>query len=220
MTDQHKRFASRGIGLLAAFSLFLLISPGVAPLFAQSASAIQSGLQFVGKSKVDKTSGVWVDGEYVGYVEELGGPKQITLLPGEHDISVRQAGYQDFNQKVVMEPGATYAVHVKMQKAPGNIWPTNTAAELKVDIKPARAAVFVDDRFLGHAGELGGKFHSMTLNPGKHRIKVELPGYKTFEMEVNLIQGQKSVISTELAKGSINEADPLIKETLRSSKDN
>ena len=211
----HKRFVSRGIGLLAALFLLLLISPGVALLFAQG--AIQSGLQFAGHSKVDKTSGVWVDGEYVGYVEELGGPKQITLLPGEHDISVRQAGYQDFNQKVVMEPGSSYTVHVKMQRAPGNIWPTNTAAELKVDVKPARAAVFVDDRFLGHAGELGGKFHSMTLNPGKHRIKVELPGYKTFEMEVNLIQGQKSVISTELAKGSINEADPLIKKTLRSS---
>ena len=85
-------------------------------------------------------------------------------------------------------------------------------ATLKVDIQPTRAAVFIDDAFLGHAGELGGAFHSMLISPGKHRIKIELPGYRTFETEVNLFAGQKSEIKTELVKGSIEQAGPLIKE--------
>jgi hypothetical protein len=68
----------------------------------------------------------------------------------------------------------------------------------------------VDGRFLGHAGELGGAFHSMLLSPGTHRIKVELPGYQTFETEVTLVAGQKSEVKTNLAKGSIHQADALI----------
>jgi len=181
----------------------------VAPLFAQR--AIQGELEFSGAGKIEKSSGVWVDGQYVGYLNELKGSKQVTLLPGEHEIVVRQAGYQDFTRKLVVEPGWTYPISVKMQKAPDNVWPTTTA-ELKVDVKPSRAAVFVDNRFLGHAGELGGAFHSMLLAPGTHQIKVELPGYKTFQTDVNLVVGQKSTVSTELAKGSIAEASPLIKE--------
>jgi len=69
-------------------------------------------------------------------------------------------------------------------------------ATLKVDILATRAAVFMDDAFLGHAGELGGAFHSVAISPEKHRIKVELPGIERLETEVNLLAGQKSEIKT------------------------
>ena len=39
---------------------------------------------------------MWVDGNYVGYLKELKGDKKILLLPGEHEIAVRQSGYDDF----------------------------------------------------------------------------------------------------------------------------
>lgn len=52
----------------------------------------------------------------------------------------------------------------------------------------------------------------MLLSPGTHRIKVELPGFQTFETSVTLTQGQKSVVKTELAPGSIRQADPLINQ--------
>jgi hypothetical protein len=48
----------------------------------------------------------------------------------------------------------------------------------------------------------------MLISPGKHRIKVELSGYQTFEAEVNLLVGQKSEVKTELVKGSIEQASP------------
>ncbi len=47
-------------------------------------------IQFEGKSHVEKTSGVWVDGEYVGYLKELKGSKKVLILPGEHLITVRR----------------------------------------------------------------------------------------------------------------------------------
>jgi len=172
---------------------------------------VMGQVDFDGATKLEKSSGVWIDGQYVGYLKELKGSKKIVLLPGEHQIAVRQSGYNDFTQKVVVEPGQTQLVHVTMQKASGATAP-KVSATLKVDIEPSRAAVFIDDAFLGHAGELGGAFHSMAISPGKHRIKIELPGYRTFETEVNLLAGQKSEIKTELVKGSIEQAGPLIKE--------
>ena len=204
------------MGVLPMLVCYFIVSPMVAPLLAQT--AVLGELEFKGASKVEKTSGVWIDGEYVGYLNELKGPKRILLLPGDHDLAVRQAGYQDFTEKLTVEPKELLLVPVKMQKAANETFPTVTA-QLKVDIHPDRAAVFVDDRFLGHAGELGGAFHSMLISPGTHRIKVELPGYQSFETDVTLVAGQKSVVKTSLAKGSIHQADALIDEANNSVRD-
>jgi hypothetical protein len=52
----------------------------------------------------------------------------------------------------------------------------------------------------------------LQVSPGKHRIKVELPGYRTFETDVNVLVGQKSEMKTELVKGTIEQADTEIKK--------
>lgn len=197
-------FRSKAV-LFAYFGLFF----AVAHVSAQS-SKVMGEVRFEGATKVEKGSGVWVDGGYVGYLKELKGDKKILLLPGEHEISVRQSGYNDFVQKIVVEPGQIQTVDVRMHLSPRAQSPDVTAT-LKLNVQPGRAAVFLDDKFVGHAGEFGGKFRSMLISPGKHRIKVELPGYQTFETEVNLLVGQKSEVKTELVKGSIEQASPSIK---------
>ena len=53
------------------------------------------------RTKAEKTAGVWVDGQYVGFVKELTGDKKITLLPGKHEVLVRQAWYKDYVENVV-----------------------------------------------------------------------------------------------------------------------
>jgi hypothetical protein len=52
----------------------------------------------------------------------------------------------------------------------------------------------------------------MLVSPGKHRVKIALPGYQAFETEVNLLPKQKITIKTDLAPGSITEAGPSIKK--------
>jgi hypothetical protein len=204
------------IGVPALLVSYFIVNPMVAPLLAQT--TVLGELEFRGASKVEKTSGVWIDGQYVGYLGELKGPKRILLLPGDHELAVRQAGYRDFTEKLTVEPKILLAVPVKMVKETDETYPKVTA-QLKVDVQPDRAAVFVDDRFLGHAGELGGAFHSMLLSPGTHRIKVELPGYQSFETDVTLVAGQKSEVKTNLAKGSIHQADALIDEANNPNRD-
>jgi PEGA domain len=172
---------------------------------------VMGELAFEGKTKVERDSGVWIDGNYVGYLKELNGSKKIMLLPGTHEVIVRQSGYLDFVQKVVVEPGEKRLILVSLHLAPSATMPEVTAT-LKLKVKPERSAVFLDGKFVGHAGDFGGAFKSMKISPGKHRVRVELPGYRTYDTEVNLLAGQVSEVKTELPKGSIEQNTPLIKK--------
>jgi PEGA domain len=189
------------------------------PAAGYTENQVMGEVQFEAAHKTEKDSGVWIDGQYVGYLKELKGSKKIMLLPGEHEIRIRQAGLEDFVRKIVVEPGQKQIVHVAMQKSAGWRTPAATAI-LKLTVQPDRAAVFLDDWYVGHVGEFGGKFHSMQIPAGKHRIKIELPGYRTFETEINLIAGQKSEVKTEMVKGSIELNDATIKQTAQRTESN
>lgn len=161
-------------------------------------------LQLEGASNVEKTAGVWVDGHYLGYLQELKGSKKILLLPGAHEVLVRQGGYLDLSEKVQLQPGEKQLLRVTLQKDVRVQLPTITA-EVKLSVNPDRAAVFVDDVFVGHVGEFNGVGKGMLVAPGKHRIKISLPGYQNFETEVSLHPNQKFQIKTDLAKGPVTE---------------
>jgi hypothetical protein len=181
------------------------------PLFAQD-NKVMGEVRFDGNTAVDRDSGVWIDGNYVGYVKELKKKdKRVLLLPGQHHIVVKQGGYLDFTRDIVVEPGGVQEIHVSMQLIPGAKMPDVTS-EVKISVRPKRAAVFLDGDYIGHASELGGRFNSLLVSPGKHRIKIELPGYRTFETDINVLAGQKSEVKTELLKGSIAQADADIKK--------
>jgi PEGA domain len=165
-------------------------------------------VELSGASKVENTSGVWVDGQYVGYLSELKGSKKLLLLPGEHDITVRQGGYLDFNRKVLVHAGEKQTVEVKMEKDNRIALPKITA-QIKLDVRPNRAAVFVDGVYVGHIAEFEGVGRAMLVAPGKHKITISLPGYQNFETEIDLVANQKSAIKTDLVKGGPVEGPAL-----------
>jgi len=200
--------------LVLALSYFLLVAPHLA---AQD-SKVMGELKFKGATHVEKDAGVWIDGTYVGYVKELKGDKKVLLLPGRHRITARESGYSDFVSDVVVEPGQVQRIRIAMPLLRGARPPAITA-ELKLTVGPGRAAVFVDDNYAGHASEFGGALHSLLISPGKHRIRVALPGYQTFETEVSLLAGQKSEVKTDLLKGSIEQASSDIKKDQNTQKD-
>ena len=185
---------------------FLAIFPFAMPAQNQ----VLGEVKLVGKTKADKTSGVWIDGQYVGYVNELRDANKLMLLPGEHEISVRQSGYSDFTQKVMIEPRRRVIVSVVMLRAPGAALPKVTS-QIKLYVSPDRAAVFVDDAFVGNVSEFSGVGHGMLVSAGKHRVKIALPGYQAFETEVSLLARQKITIKTDLLPVSVSQAGPASK---------
>ena len=189
--------------------LALLLAPAVFIPAVYAGNDVMGEIQFEGKSKVEKTSGVWVDGKYVGYLKELHGSKTVLLLPGEHVISVRQNGYQDFEQRLSVQPAQKYLVRVAMAKAVTQPMPAVTST-VKIVVNPNRAAVFVDGQFVGHVGEFDGVHQGMLVAPGTHKIKVALPGYQSFETEINAQPNQKVEVKTDLVKTDAGGVDPML----------
>jgi hypothetical protein len=196
------------LSIFFAFAL-LLVPAVVFPLRADN--TVMGEIQFEGKSKVEKTSGVWVDGQYVGYLKELKGSKKVMLLPGDHEISVRQAGYQDFTRHITVHPGEKQVIEVAMEKAPTGPEPQVTA-EVKISVNPSRAAVFVDGQFMGHVGEFQGPGRGLLVAPGEHKIKIALPGYKWFESDINPIANQKVEVKTDLQQTDTPLDDPSLQQ--------
>ena len=173
---------------VAPLVLLLALAPGAPPQQSQQPGEVR----FSGDNAQERDSGVWIDGKYAGYVKELKGDKKVVLPPGEHEISIRQDGYKDFTKKIIVEPGQVQTIDVVMEENPKAIYPGDDAAELRLDIEPKRAAVFLDDAYVGHGGDFGGRFHSMLVAPGKHRLKVTLGGYRPYESEIQPVANEKS----------------------------
>lgn len=197
---------SRYTNLLAIAALML------GTLTARAAdSSVLSEVRFAARSNAEKNAGVWIDGQYLGFVKELTGNKKILLLPGKHEIIARQAWYQDHVEQATLEPGQIYIIRLAMQKDGRKPSPTATG-ELKLSVTPDRAAVFVDSQFVGHVNEFQGIGKAMLLTPGKHQVRLALPGYLPFETVVDLHANQKMKLETDLVKGSITEAGALVSQ--------
>jgi hypothetical protein len=187
----------------------LLLSAFFLPPACRASNDVLGEIRFEGRSNVERTSGVWVDGQYVGYLKELTGSKKVLLLPGKHTILVRQGGYKDFTQQVTVHPGEAQDISVAMEKAITALTPHVTSTVI-IAANPSRSAVFVDGLFIGHVGEFRGLGRGLLVAPGAHRIRIALPGYESFEADINPQPNQKVEIKTDLLKSRIPVADALL----------
>ena len=182
-----------------AFSMAVLFSLVLTNAFGQQ-NPKMGEVRFTADNQDERDSGVWIDGKYAGYVKELKGDRKVLLPPGEHEILIRQAGYKDFTKKIVVEADQVQMIAVVLEENPKLTFPGSNAAELRLDIQPKRAAVFMDDSYMGHGGDFGGRFHSMLVSPGKHRLKVTLDGYKPYESDIDAVASSKSQMKIVLEK--------------------
>ena len=107
-----------------------------------------------------------------------------------------------------MRAGEKQTIDVKMEKDTRVTLPKVTA-EIKLEVKPNRAAVFVDGVFVGHVAEFEGLGKALLVAPGRHTIKMTLPGYQPFETQIDLVANQKSAVKTEMVKGGPAEGASL-----------
>ncbi len=82
-----------------------------------------------------------------------------------------------------------------MEKDPNSV-NANATGEVKLKVTPDRAAVFVDGNYAGYVHQFGGVKRAMLIAPGKHHIKIALPGYRDFETEITVQANQKVTVKT------------------------
>ena len=186
--------------LACVFTLIFVVA-GFSNLYGQEASKTGE-LRFTADNQSERDAGVWIDGKYFGYVKELKGDRKVLLPTGPHEVSIRQAGYKDLTKTVVIDADQIRTVAVVLEENSQMTYPGSNAAELRLDIQPKRAAVFVDGTYMGHGGDFSGRFHSMLVNPGKHHLKVTLEGYRSYETEIDAQANNKSQTKIVLERGS------------------
>jgi hypothetical protein len=67
---------------------------------------------------------------------------------------------------------------------------------LRIEVRPDDASIYVNDQFLGTARQV----RVLDLPPGRHRIEVVRPGYRTEQREVQIVPGETSEVSLELQR--------------------
>lgn len=172
---------------------------------AFAASPILGEIEIEAASKVERDAGVWVDGQYVGFVKNLHGSDRIVLIPGEHRLLFKLVGYQDVEKTMIVEPGRKAQYRISMAQASGVSYPEKgETGKVRISVEPEDAAVFVNDRYVGHVDRFNGK-KGMRLAPGTYRFKIALPGYQPFETQLHVRAEQSYELKTKLPKGKFED---------------
>ena len=186
-------------------TVLLVIAASCAAAGAFAAPPLQGEVEIRAASRLERSAGVWLDGQYVGAVNELGGRGRLVLLPGEHELLFKLIGYEDVTSTIVVEPGVRQEYRIAMTGSADAVYPDKAnTAQLRVDVKPEDAAIFINESYVGRTDRFGSR-QGMRMSPGDYRVTIALPGYQSFDAELSLRAGQTYEIKTELAKGLVED---------------
>ena len=63
--------------------------------------------------------------------------------------------------------------------------------ELRIQVRPRDAQVFVDGSYAGTVDDFDGTFQSLRLEEGEYQVELVLPGYEPLGFDVRIIAGEK-----------------------------
>jgi hypothetical protein len=72
---------------------------------------------------------------------------------------------------------------------------------IELNVKPNRADVWVDGRYVGEARDLDGYPSYLWLAEGPHKVAVHKGGFQVFEEEIDVQRGMKKEIKLKLQPG-------------------
>lgn len=146
-----------------ALNAALLVAVAGIPLVGQQGTGYL-------KTKVDPgRAGVFIDGKYVGPACNFGIGRKYTVAAGEHEVRLSDPRYEDRVVKVTIEPGKTTKLNERLTALPK---PQPPFGRLRVISDDKFAAVYVNDKFMGHADEFSHPGQGLLLNPGDYTVKV------------------------------------------------
>ena len=70
--------------------------------------------------------------------------------------------------------------------------------ELRLQVSPRNAQVFVDGGYAGTVDDYDGTFQSLKLESGSYSIRLQAPGYQTIEFDVRITPTQKITYREDL----------------------
>lgn len=87
----------------------------------------------------------------------------------------------------------------------------DNSAELRIEVKPKEAQVYVDGYYAGIVDDFNGVFQRLHVRPGNHELALYLSGYRTVTQDLHLGVGQDLKIKfnmVPLGPGEPNQPPP------------
>ncbi len=140
-------------------------------LFAASASLMAQGGSTYIKLKVNPgRAGVFLDGKYLGPAANFRVARKYAVPPGKHELKLTEPRYQEITKTVDVAPGKTTVISEAMKPLPV---PTGPFGRLRIEAPDKFAAVYLNDKFYGHAGEFNNRVQGVLLPAGEYEVRVE-----------------------------------------------
>jgi hypothetical protein len=114
-------------------------------------------------------AGVFVDGKYMGPAGRFGVGRTYSLPPGEHKVTLAEPRYEDFSTTVTIQSGKTTSVMEKMKALPV---PQGPFGMLRIKHADILAAVYINEKFMGHADEFNNPWQALKLPAGEYELKI------------------------------------------------
>lgn len=114
-------------------------------------------------------AGVFVDGKYLGPAANFKVARTYSVPAGEHEVKLVDPRYEEITEKVTITAGKKTALHETMKAMPLAKPPFGI---LRTESPDKFAAVYVNDKFYGHAGEFNNSVQGLLLNPGEYDVKI------------------------------------------------
>jgi hypothetical protein len=135
-------------------------------------------------------AGVFVDGKYLGPAANFGFARKYTVAAGDHEVRLVDPRYEEAVEKVTIVAGKKTEVHKTLTALPLAQPPFGRLRTYNAD---KFAAVYINDKFYGHAGEFNNPVQGLLLKPGEYDVKI-VPASGTPVTQHVKIEADKTVI--------------------------
>lgn len=73
-------------------------------------------------------------------------------------------------------------------------------ADLVFHVHPAKALVYVDEKLIGNARDFASERERYPLVAGEHTLRIEYPGYRAFQTQMDIVPNRTLQLDIELEK--------------------
>lgn len=145
------------------------------------------------KAKVNPgRAGVFVDGKYVGPAANFRVARKYALSPGQHQVKLVEPRYEEVSTTVDLKPGKTTTISQTLKPLPLAKGPFGV---LRIKNTDKFAAVYLNDKFYGHAGEFNNAVQGVLLPAGEYSVRVEpVAGGNPIAQKIQIQAGKTSVV--------------------------
>lgn len=135
-------------------------------------------------------AGVFVDGKYMGPAANFRVARTYLVAAGDHEVKLVDPRYEELTTKVTITAGKKTTIHETLKALPPAKPPFG---RLRTENPDKFAAVYVNDRYMGHVDEFDSGAQGLWINSGEYTVKI-VPAEGSPITQTVRIEANKTVI--------------------------